>query len=292
LRWVYFDVILSAMQGVRFSLTILALGLAACSPTQPMTRQVISPSLPAVAQASLKLSATQKSSIGRKIWQNESGGKVSGLTHWNDGEEFPSMGIGHFIWYPKGFNGRWTETWPEFVRYARNQRKQVPAVGTLPDCPWPNKAAFQRDFNGAQLNGLRKWLAANITVQTEFIAYKSRAALPNVLAAAPPAQRARIQQNYDKVSTSSNGIYALVDYVNFKGDGTNPRERYADQGWGLMWVLMEMKEVPGGQAAAKEFGQAAKRRLDLRIKNSPSARGEKRWRAGWHNRCDSYGRPL
>ncbi|MGY8647343.1 MAG: hypothetical protein ACKVLL_08295 [Verrucomicrobiales bacterium] len=280
------------MQGVRFPLTILALGLAACSPTPSVTRQVISQALPAVAQASLKLSATQKASIGRKIWQNESGGKVSGLTHWNDGEEFPSMGIGHFIWYPKGFNGRWTETWPEFVRYARSQGMQVPAVGTLSDCPWPDKAAFQRDFDGAQLNGLRKWLAANIALQTEFIAYKSRAALPNVLAAAPSAQRARIQQNYDKVSTSSNGIYALVDYVNFKGDGTNPRERYAKQGWGLMWVLMEMKEVPGGQAAAKEFGQAAKRRLDLRIKNSPPARGEKRWRAGWHNRCESYGRPL
>ncbi|MDG1976339.1 MAG: hypothetical protein P8I39_07365, partial [Akkermansiaceae bacterium] len=60
----------------------------------------------------LKLTAAQKSSIGQKIWQNESAGKVTGLTHWNDGEEFPSLGIGHFIWYPGGFNGRWSETWP------------------------------------------------------------------------------------------------------------------------------------------------------------------------------------
>ena len=139
---------------------------------------------------------------------------------------------------------------------------------------------------------MRKWLASNITIQTEFIAYKSRAALPNILKAAPANQRARIQANYNNVATTSNGIYALVDYVNFKGDGTNPRERYKGQGWGLMWVLMEMKDVPSGQAAAREFGNAAKRRLDLRIKNSPQSRGEKRWRAGWHNRCNSYGRPL
>jgi len=282
------------MQGIRFPLTttLATLALASCSPTPPISTAPAGGNYSSSPQVALKLTPAQKSSIGKKIWQNESGGKVSGLTHWNDGEEFPSMGIGHFIWYPKGFNGRWTETWPEFVRYAASQGKRVPAVGALPDCPWPNKAAFQRDFNGTQLSGLRKWLASNITVQTEFIAYKSRAALPKILAAAPAAQRARIQRNYDKVATTSNGVYALVDYVNFKGDGTNPREAYGGQGWGLKWVLMEMRDVPSGQAAAREFGQAAKRRLDLRVRNSPPARGEKRWTPGWHNRCDSYGRPL
>ena len=278
------------MQVTRFILPALCL-MSACSADPPVTTPV--PVVAGTQSASaLKLTAAQKASIGRKIWQNESAGKVSGLTAWNDGEEFPSMGIGHFIWYPKGFNGRWTETWPEFVKYATSRGLQVPAVGQLADCPWSNKAAFQADFNGARLAGLRKWLAANITVQTEFIAYKSRAALPKVMAAAPANQRARIRANYDKVAATPNGIYALVDYVNFKGDGTNPREAYAGQGWGLMWVLMEMKKVSAGQAAAQEFGQAAKRRLDLRIQNSPSARGEGRWREGWHNRCNSYGRAL
>jgi hypothetical protein len=276
------------MQVARFFLPA-ALLFSACSADPPANNR------PAPLQTSnnaLSLTAAQKSSIGRKIWQNESAGKVTGLTAWNDGEEFPSMGIGHFIWYPKGFNGRWTETWPEFARYAASRGLSVPAVGLQPDCPWTNKTSFMRDFNGPQLTGLRNWLAANIPVQTEFIAYKSRAALPNIMRAAPAAHRARIQANYQKVATTPNGIYALVDYVNFKGDGTNPKEAYAGQGWGLMWVLMEMRDVPTGQAAAREFGAAAKRRLDLRIKNSPAARGENRWRAGWHNRCDSYGQPL
>lgn len=265
-----------------FGLTI------SCSPEQKPV-----PVAPAGATVkSVQLSAAQKAMIGRKIWQNESGGKVTGLTHWNDGEEFPSLGIGHFIWYPAGFDGRWTETWPEFVTFATSRGHTVPAVGRAPDCPWPNKALFMRDFNGPQLSGLRKWLASNIAIQTEFIAYKSRAALPKIMAAAPPAERARIKANYEKVASTPRGVYALVDYVNFKGDGTNPRERYAGEGWGLMWVLMEMKDVPAGPAAAREFGAAAKRRLDLRIKNSPPARGEARWRAGWHNRCDSYGQPL
>ena len=269
--------------------------MSACSADPPIGQRP--PAGPRTLEATstpnieaLRLTAGQKSSIGQKIWQNESAGKTSGLTHWNDGEEFPSLGIGHFIWYPKGFNGRWTETWPEFVNYATKRGLQVPAVGRNPYCPWPKKTPFMRDFNGSNLTGLRKWLAANITIQTEFIAYKSQAALPKIMQGAPANERVRIKENYDKVAATANGIYALVDYVNFKGDGTNPTERYNNQGWGLMWVLMEMKNVSSGQAAAREFGEAAKRRLDLRITNSPKARGESRWRPGWHNRCDSYGR--
>ncbi len=267
--------------------------ILACSPSEIQQAAPVATAPAATpAATSIKLTPAQKAAIGRKIWQNESAGKVSGLTHWNDGEEFPSLGIGHFIWYPKGFNGRWTETFPEFVRFATARGKKLPAVAYSVDCPWPNKAAFQRDFNGAKLTGLRQWLATNINIQTEFIAYKSRAALPSIMRAAPASERARIHANYNKLATTSNGIYALVDYVNFKGDGTNPRERYKGQGWGLMWVLMEMRNVPSGQAAAREFAASAKRCLDRRVKNSPPARGEKRWTPGWHNRCDTYARPL
>lgn len=244
--------------------------------------------------ASTGLSASARQKIGKKIWQNESGGKVTGLTHWNVGEEFPSMGIGHFIWYPQGFRGRWTESFPLFIRYAQQRgSKGIPAwVVSSKHCPWPNRSSFAKDFNGPRLKSLRTYLANNVALQTDYIIATSQTALSKIMASAPANQRARIQSNYQKVSTTSNGTYALIDYVNFKGDGTNPTERYKNQGWGLMWVLMEMKETPSGQAAAREFAAAAKRCLDRRIRNSPQARGESRWKAGWHNRCDTYARPL
>jgi hypothetical protein len=51
------------------------------------------------AQASTaSLSDSQALEIGRRIWKNECAGTVSGLTSWNKGEEFPSLGIAHFIW--------------------------------------------------------------------------------------------------------------------------------------------------------------------------------------------------
>ena len=79
----------------------------------------------------------------------------------------------------------------------------------------------------------------------------------------------------------------MIDYINFKGDGVNKKERYKGEGWGLAQVLADMR---GTDAAA--FAEAAKRVLARRVSNSPPARGEQRWLPGWSNRCTGYKRPL
>jgi hypothetical protein len=142
------------------------------------------------------------------------------------------------------------------------------------------------------MTALRTWLAANVGLQTDFIIARSQAALPAMLATAPAGERAKIEANYRKLGTTPNGTYALIDYVNFKGDGTVVTERYHGLGWGLLQVLAGMRDVPAGQPAAAEFAASAKRMLSRRIANSPPERGEQRWLAGWHNRCDTYARPL
>ncbi len=237
-------------------------------------------------------SERQKAAIGKKIWQNECAGSVAGLTTWNAGEEFPSLGIGHFIWYPADFRGRFEESWPSFVAFARERGANPPAVALEARSPWKTTAEFRADFKSLRMTALRNWLAGNVGLQTDFIIARSRAALPKILAAAPGSEKARIEANYRKVSTTSQGTYALIDYVNFKGDGTQVSERYNGRGWGLLQVLGEMKEVPAGAPAATEFAAAAKRVLSRRIVNSPPERGEKRWEEGWHNRCSTYSRPL
>lgn len=243
------------------------------------------------ADGNIKLTANQKVSIGRKIWQNECSGRVEGLTTWNVGEEFPSIGIGHFIWYPAGFDGRFRESWPQFLAYAK-ARNASPPTFTHGPCPWNNKADFERDFNGERLSELRRWLMTHLRLQTDFIIDRSLAALPEVLAAAPASERERIKANYHKVASTPQGVYALIDYVNFKGNGTLKSERYKGKGWGLMQVLGHMNPVPEGPAAAQEFGASAFRMLERRIANSPPERGEQRWRNGWRNRCLTYGKPL
>ena len=242
--------------------------------------------LPAITQA-------MKKKIGQKIWNNECGGRVYGLTSWNSGEEFPSLGIGHFIWYPKNFDGPFEESFHKLIAFAQERGASPPPVALHRNCPWNSKAAFEADLNGPELKALRTWLANSVTLQTDFIMQRSRAALDKMKEQAPSnADRERLERNYNKVATTTNGVYALIDYVNFKGEGTNPKERYKGQGWGLMQVLLEMRDAPAGQAAAAEFSSAAKRTLDRRISNSPPARGESRWRAGWHNRCNGYAQPF
>ncbi|MEN9991650.1 MAG: hypothetical protein RLZZ224_1352 [Verrucomicrobiota bacterium] len=264
----------------------IALLLASCSPfASSPAASAGTPGLPA-------LSSSQKAAIGKKIWQNECAGSVDGLTTWNAGENFPSLGIGHFIWYPAGQPGPFTESWPAFVAFCHARQIKMPAIAESRHAPWRNAAEFRRDFRSARMQELRQWLVGHVELQTDFIIARSRATLPSLLAAAPVNDRTRVAANYHKVASTAQGQYALIDYVNFKGDGINPNERYQGKGWGLLQVLGGMKDVSSGPAAAQEFAASATRVLNRRIDLSPPARGEERWRAGWTNRCQTYARAL
>ncbi len=243
----------------------------------------------AVTAHSVTLTAAQRATIGRKIWQNESGGTRNGLTAWNEGEAFPSLGIGHFIWYPTGTTGPFTESFPQFIAFARQRGASPPAVALTRGAPWSTRIAFQSEFNGRAMTELRDWLANNVALQTDFIIAKSRASLPKILQAAG-GDGNRVQANYNRTATSAGGQYALIDYVNFKGEGINPKERYRGQGWGLLQVLQEMRGNATGQAAAIEFSRAAKAVMARRVANSGGK--DERWHAGWQNRCATYAQPL
>lgn len=251
------------------------------------------PALTDTTPTDFRLTPAEKAKIGHKIWQNECSGRIMGLTSWNAGEEFPSLGIGHFIWYPEHYQGPFEEGFPKLIAFAQERGVKPPEVALLPHSPWNSKTEFESKLNDAELKNLRSWLANSINLQTDFIIKRSREALSKIKEVAPADQVKRIESNYNKVASTPNGVYALIDYVNFKGEGINPKEAYAGKGWGLMWVLMEMSDgVTKGQPAAYEFAQAAKRVLDRRISNSPNERGESRWRQGWHNRCDGYAQPF
>ena len=109
-----------------------------------------------------------------------------------------------------------------------------------------------------------------------------------MLAEAPASERARVQQQFDRVAGSPMGCYALVDYVNFKGEGVLATERYAGKGWGLLQVLETMSHENTGREAVKSFAESAKKVLTDRVRNSPPERHESRWLPGWLARIDTY----
>ena len=228
--------------------------------------------------------------IGKKIWQNECNGTISGLTAWNEGEDFASLGIGHFIWYPKGRRGPFEESFPKVVSFISKHGAKLPKLLVRNDeqpCPWNSRAEFVRAQHTAEMNQLRQFLAETIDLQAEFLIDRLESALPKMLAEAAPVDRANVQEQFERLARTSQGCYALVDYVNFKGEGVLHTERYQGQGWGLLQVLETMHGTSDG-AAVDEFARAARATLIRRVHNAPAERRESRWLTGWIRRVNSY----
>src|SRR6202051_4568570 len=98
--------------------------------------------------------------IGRRVWQNECNGTREGLTSWNSGENFASLGIGHFIWYPKGVNGPFEESFPLLLKFFAANAVKTPAWLKAEDpCPWSTRAEFLAATKSEKMTELRDLLA-------------------------------------------------------------------------------------------------------------------------------------
>jgi hypothetical protein len=226
------------------------------------------------------LSDAELSKIGHRIWVNECDGTVAGLTSWNNGENFASLGIGHFIWVPRGVSVPFEESFPDLVRFFHSQDVKTPDWLSGP-CPWSSRREFQQDQQSPRMKTLRNLLVQTLPQQAEFLARRMRESLPKMLAVAKDP--VRVRANFGHLSASSAGTFALIDYVNFKGEGTLATERYRGEGWGLLQVLEAMR---GSNVA--DFSTAAAKVLTRRVQNAPAARHEERWLPGWKNRVARY----
>ena len=141
----------------------------------------------------VELSDAQALEIGRRIWKNESGATVNGLTAWNTGEEFASLGIAHFIWYPEGKQGPFEESFPKLATYLAKQGVRVPSMDarsmSLED-PGNIHGRFSKVRRMLELRGLLK---TTIARQARFAALRLEQALPKMLAAASSSERERIK---------------------------------------------------------------------------------------------------
>ena len=252
-----------------------------------------SPSKPVITnpdkKANLSISKAELNIVAEKIFQNEAGGKKNELVYWNTGENFPSLGIGHFIWYKEGQRGRFAESFPQLVAYYKAKNVKLPKI--IEDneyAPWENreelfklKAAGNKD-----IAELTDFLYNTKDIQVSFIFERLENSLEKMLEVTNDKENVRKQ--FYRVAKSPNGLYPLIDYVNFKGEGTSNTETYNGEGWGLLQVLENMKGTGSGKAALVEFSNSAKFVLERRVKNSDPAKNERKWLAGWLNRCNTY----
>lgn len=243
----------------------------------------------ASSAAGIRLTDKEAVEIARKIFKNEAGGKPEFLLHWNEGEEFASLGIGHFIWYPQGYQGPFDESFPKLLKFMAKNGVRLPAwLDGDPDCPWQSREDFLLAKESARAQELRRLLENTMAAQARFLANRLEEALPKMLATLPVRERAAVRRQFYRVAKTPVGVYALVDYVNFKGEGVKETERYNGQGWGLLQVLQGMQGTADGQAALDEFADSAEATLTRRVQNSPPERNEQRWLPTWKKRIQTY----
>jgi hypothetical protein len=232
--------------------------------------------------------------IGQKIWCNECAGTIEGLTCWKTGEDWASVGIGHFIWFPKKKTDRFIEGFPPLIEFMKKKKATIPEwlltkEHKLIDCPWNSQKEFIADFSSIRMQNLRIFLEETIPLQTAFIVGRlDQWAKTNLPKEYSLKTKRHIKTQFNRMTKTPQGLYALIDYINFKGEGLSSGEQYHGNKWGLAQVLAAMKGEQKEKSALHDFANAAKQVLTERVNNAPPERHEERWLPGWKNRIDTY----
>lgn len=282
---------------------------------QPQSRQQQAPHRQATSQQQVKRKPVQKPKavapraqvsapgidiselygIGDKIFKNETGGRIDQLSHWNLREDFASMGIGHFTWYPAGRKQRFGNTFPGLLDYLQENGVQLPQwvqQARFTGAPWRTREELLQAKNTPEVKQFSQLLYDTRHLQAKYIMDRAMRAMPKLVKTTPPQLRGLVAGNLNAVANSRGGRYVLVDYTNFKGEGLSRHGGYKGQNWGLLQVLENMRPTQPGPQALNEFADASMRILERRVSNSDPKRNERKWLPGWRNRTNTYRNPI
>lgn len=193
-------------------------------------------------------------SLTQIVFKNETNCKKEHLISWNEKEDFPSLGVGHSIWFPAHVQPGFQETFPALVEFFRKKHTKKslatwPAIldaKPLGPAPWSTRDEFLK----ADKTELQNFLSHPEVMawQTEFMVLRARKSVDAILLRisqeGPEGKKKekQIRQILKKLLSTDEGLIAIVDYVNFKGEGLDPKEVTPDDAhpWGLKPVLEKM----------------------------------------------------
>lgn len=230
--------------------------------------------------------------LGMVIWNNEAEKRIDLLAYWGSYSTFPEIGIGHYIWYPQGQTGPYTAQFPPLCAYLESRGVQFPQwlleAYLAGGAPWQTREEFLYDTQ--RTNELRQFLAATVDLQTQFMIKRLEDEWADILAAAPSERQAQMQLYFELMRSSLLGTYALVDYLNFKGSGLNPREERNGHRFGLLQVMLDLPDGLNEENITKAFAICAARRLVNYIAEFAPEYRPVKFLAGWVKRVSTYSR--
>ncbi len=227
--------------------------------------------------------------IGELIWKNEMGRRKDELVFWSAYESFPSLGIGHQIWIHQEVDLPYTQKFPLLCDHLKKNGVKLPVwlkKTILKGAPWKTRNDFLKDTQ--RINELREILSSTIELQTDFMINELDKKWPIMLKAIPQQDRAELTRRFELMRSSLLGTYALVDYLNFKGDGLNPLEEINGHRWGLLQVLLAMPSKVTEKNIQAAFSLAASKILIKLIENSAPEYKRIKFLSGWIKRVSSY----
>ena len=262
--------------------SVLGLSNLSAQTTSPAPSDQATAQDPGNSAGPFNLSKDQLLSLGYRMWNNYAGGTVDGLTKWDGSDvdhQFMYLGIDQNIWLPEGSSPMFQADWPTVAQRLQELGCKI-KPWMLKDYPWSSKEEFDADFNGKKMIWLRTHLSKEKFVRAQAFCISERlqrtmdpSSPDSLLMGLTAAQSALVQKNFELVVNSKDplGVYALIDYVNFKGEGRlGGTEEFNGQGRGLLQVLLNMQTPAEGANDAEvmeAFVQSAKFTLCQRVIN-------------------------
>lgn len=242
----------------------------------------------------ISLSSKQATHIGYKIWHNECNNRTDQLVFWKKGEEFLSLGIGHFIWHPAQPQAcQFQDTFPLLVRFMEQEKVIVPPwikKAATSGCPWKSAGEFAlaQKQEDQRIKLLTNFLVKTIDIQAQFMKIRLLSLIKKLPRYLSKKDLVHVEHVLNIIGSSEQGMYALIDYLHCKGEGLGMQEQYNGKAWGLIAVLKEMDQTQTKKDPIGSFVQSAKKVLQARVRNAPPHRNEEQWLKGWFNRINTY----
>jgi serine/threonine protein kinase len=221
-----------------------------------------------------QFSEMEAAKIGQQIWKNENAGRLSGLISWDDDKLL--LGIGHFVWSPKSQNDKFTDNFSDLIYFLEKKGVTIPLwLLNTSSSPWLTESDFIRNQETYQMISLRNLMQNTIPQQVYFMIERLKLSLPKMLETVPTyKQRQHIYTQIKRLVQTPKGLYAMIDYANFKGKA---------QDWGLLQVLEQMSSTG---KATEDFANAAELILKRHRQNAPL--DDAPWLRNWQNRINTY----
>lgn len=235
------------------------------------------------------------------------------------GESFPSIGIGHYSWYPRTVNdtdAKKVESFPLYISFMEKNcglaipsyllaevtepdptdaKKTVKVKRLLADAPWNDKAAFDKALLNPKsiASQLKTFLEQknNKICQVKFQEARLAESIEKMKLKYTPISHPQFAPYIEGLLKTRPGFFAALDYVNFKGDGTDVTfdsydkkspdkdgdKEFKDAAgqalkvqWGLEQVLLKASQDGPANNAVVAFRDSALQVMKRRARNAPT----------------------